>query len=135
MDKEKTFPYIPFYRNWYESISEMQDAERLATYDALYNFAFNGVEPPADLPTVSRVFVTAVKGNIEKSVKRYYDGQKGGNTKGASKQRFNDEHGIITVSETGYLQFTSTEQAEAFRDKYNTSNYYELPKSVQKKIK
>lgn len=87
------FVFLPSY---YEAISNLPDAERLALYDALCMFGLYG-EEPANLPPMAKGFFILIRPNIESSKARYKanteNGRKGGAPKGnknAKKQPKNN---------------------------------------------
>lgn len=88
------FVFLPSY---YEAISNLPDAERLALYDALCMFGLYG-EEPENLPPMAKGFFILIRPNIESSKARYKanteNGRKGGAPKGnknAKKQPKNNQ--------------------------------------------
>ena len=57
-----------FFESFYEAASELPDDQRLAFYDALTSYAFDGAEP--ELTGVLKVAWALAKPNIDSSIKR-----------------------------------------------------------------
>ena len=64
-----------FYRSFYEAISDLPDADRLACYEALMAYALDGVEPK-DKGVVSAIY-KSMKPQIDANNRRYINGCKG----------------------------------------------------------
>lgn len=73
---------LTFWRGWYNQARKFPDAQRLAWYDAVLDYAFEGVEPKepeGDLTlAIAAGAVEAVRATIEISRKRREIGSKGG---------------------------------------------------------
>ena len=65
-----------FYRSFYESIQELDDEARSQCYDAIVNYALDGIEPN-DNGVVMAIF-KAFKPQIDANNRRYENGKKGG---------------------------------------------------------
>lgn len=66
------------YRSFYEVAKKIKNAKaRLAFYDALDAYRFEGIEPK-NLPFEADLAFTAIKPNIDADLDRKIDGQKGG---------------------------------------------------------
>lgn len=73
------------YRSWYEAARKLKDpAERLAFYDALDAYRFDGKEPEG-LPPLADLLWTAIKPNVDADLESRLAGSSGGrgNKKGA----------------------------------------------------
>ena len=72
------FMMLPSY---YEAIRPLPDDQRLALYDAIMDYAFQGVEP-VDLPPILNGYFVLLRPNIDSSSSRYAasveNGKKGG---------------------------------------------------------
>lgn len=68
-----------FYRSFYESMKKLPDADRLALYDALADYALNETKPELD-PLHEALFVL-MQAQIDANNKRYEDGKKGGRSR------------------------------------------------------
>lgn len=68
-----------FYRSFYDALSDLSDAEKLACYNAIFGYALDGIEP-ADKGIVSAVF-KLVKPVIDRNNESFKNGQKGGRPK------------------------------------------------------
>lgn len=75
-----------FYRSFYEAIDDLDDADKLACYNAIFKYALNGVEP-TEKGIVSTVF-KLVRPLIDKNNESYKNGLKGGRPK--TEQEPND---------------------------------------------
>ena len=69
-----------FYRSFYEGVKKLDDATRLAYYEALMEYALNGEEPDGDNVFVTTLF-NLIKPQIDVNNKRYENGKKGGRPK------------------------------------------------------
>ena len=54
--------YIHFYRSWYEAANCLSKKDRIAFYDAILAYAFDGIEPEVD--GVVMALFTAIKKEI-----------------------------------------------------------------------
>jgi len=73
------------YRSWYEAARKLRDPEeRLAFYDALDAYRFDGVEPEG-LPPLADLLWTAIRPNVDADLESRLAGSSGGrgNKKGA----------------------------------------------------
>ena len=68
-----------FYRSFYESVSELDDADRLGVYDAIIRFALDGIEP--ELTGISSALFKAFRPQILANIRKYQNGIKGGRPK------------------------------------------------------
>ena len=72
------FMMLPSY---YEAIRPLPDDQRLALYDAIMDYAFQGVDP-VDLPPILNGYFVLLRPNIDSSSSRYAasveNGKKGG---------------------------------------------------------
>lgn len=59
---------LTFFRSFYEAFEDFPDDQRLALYDAVMRYAFEGVEP--SLSGMEATVWKLVKPNVEKSLKR-----------------------------------------------------------------
>ena len=50
---------ITFYREWYDSLQELDTDERLAAYEAIFRYAFEGVEPTDKLIRIATKLIIA----------------------------------------------------------------------------
>ena len=75
-----------FYRSFYEAIDDLEDADKLACYNAIFKYALNGVEP-TEKGIVSTVF-KLVRPLLDKNNESYKNGLKGGRPK--TEQEPND---------------------------------------------
>jgi len=66
-----------FYRSFYEAMEGLSDAEKGKCFDALANYAINGVYPEGMEPVV-RLFFTLAKPQIDKNNQRFENGKNGG---------------------------------------------------------
>ena len=71
-----------FYRSFYEAIQDLSQEEQLKAYNAILNYALNGIEYTE--PGAVRSIVKIAKPQIDANNKRYENGKKGGAPKGNS---------------------------------------------------
>ena len=69
-----------FYRSFAEAARNVPDEDRLAFYDALFDYAFNG-EEPEDVTGVAMALFTIAKANIDANNRKADLGKKGGRPK------------------------------------------------------
>ena len=62
---------IKFYKSYFEVASELNDKDRLAFYDALFNKQFKNIEP--NLKGMAKFAYISQKHSIDAQVKGYYD--------------------------------------------------------------
>lgn len=68
-----------FYGSFYEALSSLDDATRLACYDAVSKYALSGEEP--QLEGVAKAIFALIKPQIDANNQRYINGCKGGKPK------------------------------------------------------
>lgn len=97
---DTTADRLTFWRGWYEGARRYPDSQRLAIYDAIMAFAFDGVEPaePAGDITAAIVYQTiaTIRPTIAISRKRRQFGAIGGKQT-PSKTEANAKQNITTV--------------------------------------
>lgn len=64
------------YRSYHEALQQFPEAERLILYDAIFKYIFDGIEP--DLKGMPMMAFILMKPNIDRSIKNYENGSKGG---------------------------------------------------------
>ncbi len=80
------------YRSYYEVAKKIKNPEaRLAFYDALDSYRFDGVEP-ADLPLEADIAFTAIKANIDADLGRKHAGAPEGNQNARKNTEFIEEN-------------------------------------------
>lgn len=80
---------IQFQREWYESFAELDEQERLAAYEAVFNYAFRGEEPENRLIRIATKLIFSEIDSIKTKIaqikqKRIEAGRKGGVAKQAN---------------------------------------------------
>ena len=78
---------ISFYASYYEVAQRLTDAQRLRFYDGIMNFAFGGVVPDFEDDPILELVWISVMPNVQASVKKSLDGQKGGRPKGKTTKK------------------------------------------------
>ena len=79
------------YRSYYEVAKKIKNPEaRLAFYDALDAYRFEGIEPE-DLPIEADIAFTAIKANIDADLDRKHAGAPAGNQNARNQSRNNSE--------------------------------------------
>ena len=84
MMKETRREHFTFFASFYDALSDLDDADRLACYDAICFFALTGKEPKVD-GIASTVF-KLIKPILGKSKMRSEIGKEGGKSKANAKQ-------------------------------------------------
>ena len=80
---------ITFYLSFYKAIRRIRKkADRCDAYDALFDYAFSGMEPNMDnLPDAAAIAFELVKPNIDASNKKANSGSKGGRARKMTRKR------------------------------------------------
>lgn len=74
MEEGRSFTVWPSY---FEAIKELDGERRLAIYDAMFAYGSFGVEPKFD-DFVCRAVFSAIRPNIDRSIKAHETGKQGG---------------------------------------------------------
>lgn len=88
------------YRSFYESIQEFDDKTRLAFYDALLKYGFDGIELP--ISGVAKAIFTAVKPQIDANAKRRANGNLGGRPKKEPMVLEENNHRFFETETNGF---------------------------------
>ena len=83
MDRQKS---IRFYQSYYDMAQHMSDDQRHKFYDAVLYYAFDGSIPDFGGDVLLEVAWLNVRPNIDSSIKRSLDGQRGGRPKKTDAQ-------------------------------------------------
>lgn len=76
-----------FYRSFKNAICKIRNSEdRLALYDAITDYALDGVEPSEDVSELISVLMETIKPQIDANNVRYENGKKGGRPKNENKK-------------------------------------------------
>lgn len=78
---------VVFYKSFYEAIVKLPQEYQLELYNAIFNYAFEGVEPTC-LSPVAEVVFTLAKPNID-SAQRKYEASKNNGAKGGRPKKNN----------------------------------------------
>lgn len=101
------------YRSYYEAISSLSDESRLALYDALMVYIFDGKEMP--LSGVDKVVFTLIKPNLDANYKRFENGKKGGRP--SKKRPETEPNNNLTETKTKPKANQTESKAKANKDK------------------
>ena len=86
---ESTVSKCGHYRSWYDVARKLKSPEdRLAFYDALDAYRFDGIEPE-NLPPIVDILWTAIKPNIDADINSRVSGADGGQKKGGLEKNGN----------------------------------------------
>ena|GEM_PF-3892980 len=90
------------YRSWYETAKKIKDPlERVAFYDALDAYRFDGIEPDG-LSELVDILWTAVKPSVDADINRRKSGAKGGAPKNnANARKFREKTAVVLDGEDG----------------------------------
>lgn len=119
-----------FYRSFAECIQELDPAVRMDCYEAIVNYALDGIEPEAD--GVVMAMFKAIKPQIDANNKRFVDGKKGaefGKLGGRPKKDKNpigviDKNPIGVTDKTPNVNVNVNENVNLYihiRDMYNST--------------
>ena len=79
-------PYFPFYRSFRDAIAELPQETKLPIYEAIANYALDGVEPNSEvLGVIGGAMWKLILPNLVVSRQKYNNGCKGGCPKGTTK--------------------------------------------------
>lgn len=109
-----------FFKSFYEGAKELDDADRLAFYDAIIEYAFNGDASPAT--GVAKACFSFVKPVLDKSKNRAEAGRKGGRASRGTPEDPSEGKEDLPHSEPENKQTLSkpeanSENREAIKDK------------------
>nr|DAU75773.1 MAG TPA: hypothetical protein [Caudoviricetes sp.] len=98
---------IIFYSSFYKAASEMNAKERLALYDAILMYAFDGVEPEITNKQVKMAFILS-RPQIDANNERYINGKKGAEhgQKGGRPKKQKTPMGLSEKTPMGLLSKT-----------------------------
>lgn len=99
-----------FFRSFYEGAKELDDMDRLAFYDAIVEYAFNGDASPAT--GVAKACFTFVKPVLDKSKNRAEAGRKGGKASRGAQDDSSEEEGKTPQSKPDDKQTLSKPEAK-----------------------
>ncbi len=117
-----------FYRSFAECIQELDPAVRMDCYEAIVNYALDGIEPEAD--GVVMAMFKAIKPQIDANNKRFVDGKKGAEfgKLGGRPQKDKNPIGVIDKNPIGVTDKTPNvnvnENVNVYihiRDMYNST--------------
>ena len=87
----ETADRLTFWRNWYDGFRQYPDELRLAAYDAILAFAFDGVEPTPSSGDIGEAIkyqaVAMIRATVDISRKRRENGAKGGSKTQAKRKQ------------------------------------------------
>jgi hypothetical protein len=76
---ENELKYVPIYKSYIDAVAKLTPEDRLAIYEAIFNYGFTGIEPVFDNPYLAMGW-NLVKPNLENNIKNQIK-----NAKNASK--------------------------------------------------
>jgi hypothetical protein len=79
---------LNIFRSYYEAAQSLSDNERLALYDAIMQYGFDGIVPELSGPV--KIYFMLIKPTLDKSKARSMAGSKGGKSKSQSNDKQND---------------------------------------------
>lgn len=80
----KEIKYIPMYKSYIDAVAKLNDIDRLAIYEAIFNYGFTGEEPKFDNPYLEmgwNLVKPNLVNNINNAIKNQENGKKGGRPK------------------------------------------------------
>lgn len=103
---------ITFYLSFYRAIRRIKKkADRCDAYDALFDYAFSGIEPDMDkLPDAAAIAFVLVKPNIDASNKKAVNGSKGGSTSKVEEKPESNYNQDRSKPEANWKQTTSKKE-------------------------
>jgi len=113
-----------FYRSFYDSMEELDDASRLALYDAIIRFGLYDEEP--SLTGITKNFFTIMRPLIEANKTRAVNGKKGGRPR---------KKPMVSENENHRFQITKTNGSEISKPNknYNSNSNSNLHHHVDEK--
>jgi hypothetical protein len=80
--------YIPMYKSYIDAVAQLNNEDRLAIYEAIFNYGFTGEEPTFENPYLAMGW-NLVKPNLVNNINNAIKNQKNGN-KGGRPKKIND---------------------------------------------
>ena len=126
------------YRSFRDAAKQMPDGERLKFWDALMDYALDGIEP--DLDGIAGIVFTAIRPTIDTRTESVMQGAKGGRPKkGGSESTkrgvFENQKGGFLETEKGgfeepktYIEAEAEEYTEDIKEKHSKKKFF--PPSV-----
>jgi len=108
---------VVFHRSYFEASRDLPPEQKLALYDAIFSFAFYGVE--AELSGLARALFTVIRPTLESSISNYQNGKKGG--RGHSKDEKN-KGGFCEKTKGGFEKSQTNKDKDKDKDKDKNKN-------------
>lgn len=120
-DKTDKADRLTFWRGWWEGLRHYPDAERLAIYDAILAYAFDGKEPAAPTPgnlTATIVYseISHIRETIGISRARRQAGAKGGSKRQANAKQTPSKRQANTKHQTKKAQANRNQEQEQVKE-------------------
>lgn len=83
-NKTTEIKYIPMYKSYIDAVAQLPNEDRLAIYEAIFNYGFTGEEPTFDNPYLLmgwNLVKPNLVNNINNAIKNQENGKKGGRPK------------------------------------------------------
>ena len=106
-----------FYGSFIDAISTLGDADRLAAFDAITNYAGYGIEPDSSIGLAYAIFLMA-KPQIDANAKRREDGSKGGRPKGKTSG-YESKKPVVSEKENHTSENEKPKEKEKVKVKVN----------------
>lgn len=97
------------YRSFRDAAKQMPDEERLKFWDALMDYALDGIEP--DLDGIAGIVFTAIRPTIDTRTESVLQGAKGGRPKKGGSE--NSKRGVLETEKGGFEKPKTYAEAEA----------------------
>ena len=120
-DKTDKADRLTFWRGWWEGLRHYPDAERLAIYDAILAYAFEGEEPAPPAPgnlTATIVYseISHIRETIGISRARRQAGAKGGSKRQANTKQAPSKHQANAKHQTKKAQANRNQEQEQVQE-------------------
>lgn len=126
MQTNDEIKYIPMYKSYIDAVSKLPDVDRLAIYEAIFQYGFTGIEPVFENPYLEMGWALVkpnLVNNITNAKKNAINGAKGGRPKKSVESITEQvteqvaEQPTVQVAEQAPIVVSST---EAWSEKFNS---------------
>jgi hypothetical protein len=91
--------YVPMYKSYIDAVAKLTPEDRLAIYEAIFEYGFTGIEPKFDNPYLEMGW-NLVKPNLVNNISRVKSNQENGKKGGRPKKELITETLPTVVEET-----------------------------------
>lgn len=100
-----------FYKDWYDSLQELNDEEKFACYDAIFKYAFEGIEPNDKFIRMCIKLIMSFIDNNEEKYARIIERRKEAGRKGGLKRIANIQANQANQANASFVKQIKQSQA------------------------